>query len=108
MIACAGISLPFGIWVLTTGRWPSWMRGSLKWPLGDHITADVVQLQGWANFLIGIASLILALLLASLPWLSSTQDVPVKLTVGAVLTAAVAILIAGVIPYARSIRMSRA
>ena len=107
MFACAATSIPFGVWVLATSRWPSWMRGRLIWPLGDRMSHRVVVLQGWSYVLIGAASLLMTLLLLVLPALIADTAVPVRWIVGVVLVFVVALLTSGTIPYIRSVRMSR-
>ncbi|HEY1419874.1 MAG TPA: hypothetical protein VGG90_04105, partial [Candidatus Dormibacteraeota bacterium] len=63
-----------GVWVLATSRWPAWMRGTLKWPLGDGLTPRVVALQGWSYVLIGAASTLLFVLLLFLPGMLAKED----------------------------------
>jgi hypothetical protein len=107
MLACAASSIPMGAWVLATSRWPTWMRGALKWPLGDRLSPQVIALQGWAYVLIGSASLLLFGLLVMLPVLLSTGDLPVRWIVSAVLVIAVGLLLGGCVPYVRSVTLSR-
>jgi hypothetical protein len=107
LVACAGSSIPFGVWVLATSRWPSWMRGALKWPLGDRLTPDVIRLQGWSYVFTGSASLLLTFQVLALPTLLSGSIGQARLVVGIIITVAVVLLVCGVVPYIRSWRMSR-
>jgi Na+(H+)/acetate symporter ActP len=59
-----------GIWLLAKSRLPSWMKGIWKWPLGDNLTAVVVQMMGWASVLAGAACLPTVVVLAM--WDQST------------------------------------
>ena len=75
------------------------MKGAWKWPLGDNLSPTVANLQGWANALIGIASLLLLVLLLVFP---------LHRVIGlAWLVVAAAFLVAGLIPYVRSVMISR-
>jgi hypothetical protein len=103
LAACAGSSIPFGVWVLATSRWPSWMRGALKWPLGDKLSPQVIRLQGWSYVFVGSASLVLTVQVLALPTLISVSNV----VFGIILTLDVGLLVCGVVPYVRSLRMSR-
>ena len=107
MFACAASTLPFGVWILTTSRLPSWMRGTLKWPLGDRISLQVIVMQGWSYVLIGASSLVMTLLLFVLPPLLASNSLPVRWVVGLVLMLVAALLLSGMLPYIRSVRMSR-
>lgn len=106
LFACAACSVPFGAWVLATAKWPSWMKGILKWPLGDHLSARVIRLQGWSYLFVGAASLVLAVLLLAFPVLLASDTVVVRWTVGAVLLITVLLLLGGVVPYVRSVVLS--
>jgi hypothetical protein len=76
MFACAASSIPFGAWVLATSKWPSWMKGPLKWPLGDNLSGRVVMLQGWSYVFVGAASLVLTALLVAFPMLLGETTLP--------------------------------
>jgi Na+/melibiose symporter-like transporter len=82
------------------------MSGPLKWPLGNHLSARVIRLQGWSYVLIGGASLVLTILLLVLPALLGDDTVPVRLIVGVVLSMTVLLLLCGVVPYVRSVMLS--
>lgn len=107
LFACFATSIPMGVWLLVTSRWPSWMRGGLKWPLGNRISPNVVALQGWSYLLIGAASLVLCALLVAFPTLLTSTGLPVRFIVGVTLLVVVLLLICGCVPYVRSVRMSR-
>jgi hypothetical protein len=106
MFACAASSIPFGAWVLATSKWPSWMKGPLKWPLGDNLSGRVVMLQGWSYVFVGAASLVLTALLVAFPMLLGETTLPVRWIVGMVLSLSVLLLICGVVPYVRSLLLS--
>jgi hypothetical protein len=53
-----------GIWFLAKSKLPSWMTGIWKWPLGDNLTATVVQMMGWASLLLGAACMPTVVVLA--------------------------------------------
>ncbi len=106
MFACAASSIPFGSWVLATSRWPSWMKGLLKWPLGDRITDRVIRLQGWSYLFVGAASLVLTVLLLASPSLLANNTLLVRWLVGGVLSITVLLLLCGVVPYVRSVVLS--
>jgi hypothetical protein len=107
MFACAASSIPMGAWLLATSRWPSWMRGALKWPLGNSLSTQVIRLQGWAYLLAGGASLVLLAFLLALPALLASDPLTARWIVGVVLVVTVALTLAGCVPYVRSVRMSR-
>lgn len=48
---------PTGGWFIANGRLPGWMRGPLKWPLGNTLTPRIVIMQGWAGIFVGLALL---------------------------------------------------
>ena len=106
MFLCAASSIPFGAWTLYQSRLPSWMKGLLKWPLGDNLSPAVATLQGWANLFIGTASLVLLLLLAALPALLRGETAATRVTAGAVLLFVTLLLIPGVVLYFRSVVVS--
>lgn len=106
MFACAASSIPLGVWVLATTKWPSWIKGWLKWPLGDQLSKRVIRLQGWSYIFVGAASLVLLVLLVVLPALLADDALPVRWIVGGVLSFTVLLLVCGVVPYVRSVRLS--
>ena len=106
MFACAASSIPLGAWVLATSKWPSWLRGKLKWPLGDHLSPRVIRMQGWSYVFVGAASLVLTILLLFLPAILADNTFPIRLVVGVVLSITVLLTICGVVPYARSVMLS--
>ena len=106
MFACAAASIPFGAWMLFTSRWPAWMRGWLRWPLGDHLSPRVIRLQGWSYVFIGEASLVLTVLLLFLPAMLGGPTLQLRVIVGMVLSISVLLLICGVVPYVRSVMLS--
>ena len=106
-MACVVTSVPVGVSVLLTSRLPTWMKGWIKWPLGDNLSPEVVRLFGFANVLIGASSLVLAALVLALPGLLTSRDLPVRWIVGSVLAVTVVLLVAGVVPYIRSVLVSR-
>jgi hypothetical protein len=106
MFACAASSIPFGAWVLAGTRWPSWMKGPLKWPLGDHLSEQVIRLQGWSYVFVGAASLVLTVLLFLLPAILANDTLFVRWIVGIVLSVSVLLLICGLVPYVRSVVLS--
>ena len=67
LLACAASSLPFAVWTIRKSRLPSWMKGALRWPLGDNLSSRVAVLQGWTNLLVGTASSILFVVVLLLP-----------------------------------------
>lgn len=107
IFVCFTTSIPMGVWLLATSRWPSWMRGALKWPLGDRLSPEVVALQGWGYLLVGAASLVLFALLVALPTLLTSSGLPVRPIVAMTLLVVVVLLICGCVPYMRSVGMSR-
>ncbi len=106
MFACAVSSIPFGVWVLAKSKWPSWMKGALKWPLGDHLSERVVRLQGWSYLFVGAASLVLTAFLVAFPALLGDHTLPVRWIVGVVLSISVLLLLCGVVPYVWSVVLS--
>jgi hypothetical protein len=106
MFACAASSIPFGVWVLAGTRWPSWMKGPWKWPLGDHLSPRVIRLQGWSYVFVGAASFVLTVLLLLLPGLRANDTLPVRWIVGLVLSVSFVLLLCGVVPYVRSLMLS--
>jgi hypothetical protein len=103
---CATTSIPVGVWILSTSRWPSWLRGALKWPLGDRLSPQVVRLQGWAYVLVGASSLVMMGLLLALPAL--LEHHAGRLIVLAVAAIGLVLVTTGTVPYVRSVRISRA
>jgi hypothetical protein len=83
------------------------MRGPLKWPLGDRLSAEVMRLQGWSYVFVGSASLLLTVQVLALPALISGSISEARWIVGAILAVVVALLVLGVVPYDRSLRMCR-
>jgi hypothetical protein len=106
MFAFAASSIPFGAWMLFTSRWPAWMTGWLKWPLGDHLSPRVIRLQGWSYVFIGEASLVLTVLLLFLPAILGGPTLQLRVIVSVVLSISVLLLICGVVPYVRSVMLS--
>ncbi len=106
MFACAASSIPFGAWVLATSRWPSWMKGLLKWPLGNQLSRPVIRLQGWSYLFVGASSLVLTVLLLVLPALLDNDTVPVRWIVAGVLSISVLLMLCGLVPYVRSVVLS--
>lgn len=102
---CAATSIPFGVWLLATSRWPARLRGPMKWPVGDRISEDVIRLQGWANALVGLASLILGALCFELPAILGYGQG--RWVVISVLAVVMALVIPGTAVYLRSVRLSR-
>jgi FKBP-type peptidyl-prolyl cis-trans isomerase FkpA len=98
LVLCSASSIPFGAWVIAKSRLPSWMRGIWKWPLGDNLSAEVAELQGWAALLAGAAALLLLVPLLRLP----DRDV----TSRAGLAVAVLFLLVCIAAYVRSIVLS--
>ena len=82
------------------------MKGPLKWPLGDHLSGQVIRLQGWSYAFVGAASLVLTVLLVLLPALLADDTPPVRWIVGGVLSFSVLLLVCGVVPYVRSVLLS--
>jgi hypothetical protein len=74
------------------------MTGIWKWPLGDHVSAEVAGLQGWAAVLVGAAALVALIPLLRLP----DRDV----TSRAGLAIAVLFVVVGLAVYVRSIVLS--
>ncbi len=79
----------------------------MRWPLGSRLSPQVIRLQGWANLFIGCASLVLAVLAVALPGLLSSPTVPARWIVFTTVAIAVDLLICGLVPYVRSVRLSR-
>lgn len=78
----------------------------MKWPLGDNLSARVIRLQGWSYVFVGGASLVLTVLLLSLPGMLANSNLPVRQVVGVVLSFTVLLTICGVVPYVRSVALS--
>src|SRR5712691_1443295 len=106
MFVCAASSIPVGVWFLATSQWPYWMKGPLKWPLGDRLTERVVKLQGWSYLFVGAASLVLTLLLLVLPILVAHETLLMRWLVAGVLLISVLLTLCGVVPYVRSVVLS--
>lgn len=105
-LACALSSIPYGVWVLAKSELPAWVKGPWKWPLGEHLSPQVVVLQGWANLFVGSASLILAVLLVFLPTLAAA-GLPDRLMIDAVLFLCVVFVLCGTAAYVWSVVLSR-
>lgn len=98
LILGAALTIPFGAWVIAKSRLPSWMRGIWKWPLGDNLSLEAVNLQGWAGVLVGGGALVALVPLLRLPDGSATSRTGVAV--------AVLFLLVGVVAYVRSIVLS--
>ena len=98
LVLCGASGIPFGAWVIAKSRLPSWMKGIWKWPLGNNISPEVANLQGWASALVGAGSLVLLIPLLLLP----TRDAVSR--VG--LVVAVLFVLVGLVAYVRSIVVS--
>lgn len=82
------------------------MKGPFKWPLGDHLSRQVIRLQGWSYVFVGAASLVLTVLLVLLPTLIGDNTSQVRWIVGLVLSGSVLLLLCGVAPYVWSVVLS--
>jgi Na+/melibiose symporter-like transporter len=82
------------------------MKGVWKWPLGGHLSPTVARLYGWANVIVGLDSLVLAVLVIVLPQLLDNAA-QARLGIVMVLSAVVGVLVIGCYLYARSILLSR-
>lgn len=82
------------------------MKGVWKWPLGGDLSPTVARLYGWANVIVGLDSLVLAVLVIVLPQLLDNAA-QVRLGIVVVLSAVVGVLVVGCYFYARSILLSR-
>ena len=98
MVLCGASTLPFGVWVIAKKRLPLWMRGLWKWPLGDNLTPEVANFQGWAAVLVGAGALVAVVPVLRLPDRSATSR--------ASLAIVVLFLLVGVVAYVRSIVLS--
>jgi FKBP-type peptidyl-prolyl cis-trans isomerase FkpA len=98
LVLAGAPTILFGALVIAKSRLPSWMRGVWKWPLGDNLSPEVANLQGWAGVLVGGGALVALLPLLRLPDRSATSRAGVAV--------AVLFLIAGVVAYVRSIELS--
>ncbi len=67
LILSGAATIPFGAWVIAKSRLPHWMSGIWKWPLGDNLSPEVANLQGWASLLVGVAALVVLIPLLRLP-----------------------------------------
>jgi len=83
------------------------MRGALGWPLGNHMSPQVVALQGWSYVLVGGAAFVMTVLLVAFPALLASNRLPVRLIVGCAVVLAAGLIVAGMVPFVRSLRMSR-
>ena len=106
LLFCVALSIPFGVWAIANSRLPSWMKGVWKWPLGGDLSPTVARLYGWANVIVGLDSLVLAVLVIVLPQVPDNvaQARPV---IVAALSAIVGALGVGCYFYARSVLLSR-
>lgn len=98
MFLCGASGIPFGAWVIAKSRLPSWMKGIWKWPLGNNLTSEVANLQGWASGLVGAGSLVLLVPLLLLPRVNLVSRVGLVVTVLFVLV--------GLVAYVRSVVVS--
>jgi Na+(H+)/acetate symporter ActP len=64
LVLAATFMVALGIWLVAKSRLPSWMTGIWKWPLGDNLSANVVQMMGWASVLVGAACMPTVVVLA--------------------------------------------
>jgi len=101
------LSIPLGVWMLATERWPSWMRGFMKWPVGDHISPSVISLEACSYVLVGTASLLLTILLLLVPTLLANDVVPGRGIVAVTLATALTLALGAMIPYIRGVLISR-
>src|SRR5260370_38136210 len=92
--------IAFGGWLGGKSRVPSWMRGVWKWPLGNNLSPEVVNLQGWTAVLVGGGALVALVPLLRLPDGGAISRAGVA--------AAVLFLLVGVVGYVRSIALSYA
>jgi len=83
------------------------MRGAMKWPLGDRISPQVITMQGWAYVLVGASSGLLTVLLLLLPSILRLELLEARWITVMTLGVAVVLLVAGCIPYIRSVPLSR-
>ena len=90
--------IPFGVWLIAKSRLPSWMRGVWKWPLGNNLSPEVVNLQGWTAVLVGGGALVALVPLLRLPDGGAISRAGVAV--------AVLFLLVGVVGYVRSIALS--
>jgi FKBP-type peptidyl-prolyl cis-trans isomerase FkpA len=95
---CAIPTLIYGIWVITKSRLPSWVTGIWRWPLGDNLSADVANLQGWACVLVGAGAL------TALPAVPLGLEAP--FTARAALALSILLLFIGVAAFVRSVAHS--
>jgi hypothetical protein len=99
VLVLAGASMIlFGGSVISKSLLPSWMRGVWKWPLGDNLSPEVVNLQGWTGVLVGGGALVALVPLLRLPDGGATSRAGVAV--------AVLFLLVGVMAYVRSIVLS--
>jgi FKBP-type peptidyl-prolyl cis-trans isomerase FkpA len=98
LVLGAASTIPFGAWVVAKSRLPSWMRGIWKWPLGDDLSPEVANLQGWAALLAGAGALMALVPLLRLPDRGATSRAGVAV--------AVLFVLAGLVAYVRSIVLS--
>lgn len=98
LVLAGASTIPFGAWVIARSRLPSWMRGIWKWPLGDNLSPEVANLQGWAAVLAGAAALVALVPLVRLP----ARDVTSRAGLG---VAVLFLLVCGA-AYVRSIVLS--
>ncbi len=98
LFLCGASGIPFGAWVIAKSRLPSWMKGIWKWPLGNSLTSEVANLQGWASALVGAGSLVLLVPLLLLPSRDSVSRVGVVV--------AVLFVLVGLVAYVRSVVLS--
>lgn len=98
LFLCGASGIPFGAWAIAKSRLPSWMKGIWKWPLGNSLTPEVANLQGWASALVGAGSLVLLVPLLLLPRRDAVSRVGVVV--------AVLLVLVGSVAYVRSIVLS--
>ena len=98
LVGCAASCIPFGAWVIANSRFPAWFKGAWKWPLGDSLSPSVANLYGWANLLVGAASLVLLVPVVRLPQAGAVSRVGVAV--------AVLFVLIGVAAYLRSTLLS--
>ena len=57
LLILALVGIGFGVWIIASGRLPSWVKGPFRWPLGDAVTPRIAVVVGWASAIAGLASL---------------------------------------------------
>jgi hypothetical protein len=76
MLALAVIG--FGVWIIACRRLPSWVKGPLRWPLGDVVTPRIAVIVGWASAIAGVGLVIVTSAVRTSP-----SQLGFDLTVGA-------------------------